>query len=71
MPQKINDHSSWVGKGGKGSVFPMGTKMKEESPAGGAGELTKYEDTSEAIKSMQNENMRKAKANSAKAEYRN
>jgi len=51
--RRIDDHSSWVGKGSSGTVFPMGVKLKSESSAEGAGELSKYEDTSEAIKSQQ------------------
>lgn len=52
--RKINDHSSWIGKGSKGSVFPDGPhKVKMESSAEGAGALGKYEDTTEAIKAQQ------------------
>lgn len=51
--RKINDHSSWVGKGSNGVVFPAGAKMKQESSAEGAGAVGKYEDTTETIKSQQ------------------
>jgi len=51
--RKINDHSSWMGKGANGSVFPMGAKTKNESSAEGAGAVMKYADTTEEIKSMQ------------------
>ncbi len=69
--QKINDHSSWVGKGSNGSVFPMGVKLKNESSAVGAGALGKYEDTTEAIKSQQNMSVSKIKAHPQKAGHRN
>jgi len=51
--QKIHDHGSWIGKGSKGSVFPMGVKHKDESSAEGFGGLNHYEDTTETIKSQQ------------------
>lgn len=69
--RRIDDHSSWMGGASKGSVFPEGVKHKMESSAEGAGALGKYEDTSEAIKAMQEMSIRKAKAHPMKAEYRN
>lgn len=69
--RKIDDHSSWVGKGSNGSVFPMGAKVKNESSAEGVGSLDKYEDTTEAIKSQQEMNKRKAQSHAQKAGYRN
>ncbi len=57
--QRINDHSFWAGKGSNGSVFPMGAKVKNESSAEGVGKLSKYEDTTEAIKSQQMMNKKK------------
>jgi len=52
--QRIDDHSFWAGKKGKDSVFPDGPyKTKDESSAEGAGEVMKYEDTTEAIKGSQ------------------
>ncbi len=51
--RKIDDHSSWIGKGSNGSVFPMGVKTKDESSAEGVGGLAVYEDTTEAIKKQQ------------------
>jgi hypothetical protein len=67
----INDHSSWVGKGSNGSVFPMGVKTKNEHSAEGAGHLGKYEDTTEAIHSMQRANDGKMKSHPQKSGYRN
>lgn len=60
--RKINDHSSWMGKGSNGSVFPMGAKVKNESSAEGAGSLMKYEDTTEAIKATQVESVKQLKS---------
>ena len=68
--RKINDHSNWVGKGSKGVVFPSGAKMKEESSAEGAGSLSKYEDTTETIKSQQESGIRKARSHAHNAQTR-
>jgi len=67
----INDHSSWMGKGSNGSVLPMGCKVKSESSAEGAGTLSMYKDTTEAVKEQQVAGISKAKANSMKPGYRN
>lgn len=70
--QHINDHSFWAGKGGHGSVFPQGPhKVKMESSADGAGELSKYEDTTEAIKASQTMAERKMRQNSRHPYHRN
>ena len=69
--QRIDDHKSWMGGPSKASVFPEGVKTKREMSAEGAGELNRYEDTTEAIKSSQDEGMRKAKAHPLKTNYRN
>lgn len=68
--RRIDDHSSWVGKGSNGSVFPMGVKTKNESSAVGAGDLSRYEDTTETIKSQQEMSVRKAKSHPMKPGYR-
>jgi hypothetical protein len=70
---RIDDHSFWAGSKGKSSVFPDGPhKTKDESSAEGAGSVLKYEDTTEAIKSMQVEGVKKAKAHQGRLpEYRN
>ncbi len=58
--QKINDHGSWMGKGGKASVFPDGPhKVKMESSAEGAGKLSSYEDTTEMVKAQQVKSVKK------------
>ena len=67
--QKIHDHKSWVGSRSEGSVFPMGVKHKSESSAEGAGKVGKYEDTSEAIRSVQSMNDSKAKGHKQKDGY--
>jgi hypothetical protein len=71
--QRIDDRSFWAGKAGKDSVFPDGPhKTKDESSAEGAGSVTKYEDTTEAIKAGQVEGSKKIKAHPMKQpNYRN
>jgi hypothetical protein len=68
--RKINDHSSWMGKGSNGSVFPMGAKVKNESSAEGAGSVMQYEDTTEAIKSQQQKSVSQAKSKPMKPGFR-
>ena len=51
--RRIDDHSFWAGSKSKDSVFPKGVHTKDESSAEGAGSVMKYEDTSEAIKGVQ------------------
>ena len=48
--KKITDHASFISKDGK---FSTGVKTKSESSAAGAGEVGKYEDTTETIKAQQ------------------
>lgn len=69
--QRIDDHKWWGGGASKGSVFPEGAKIKHESDDGHDGHLSKYEDTTEAIKSQQEMNKRKAKGHDMKPGYRN
>ena len=69
--RKINDHSSWMGKGSGGSVLPMGSKMKQETSAVGAGGMGEYEDTTEKIKSQQEMGIREAESHKQKPSYRN
>jgi hypothetical protein len=71
--QRIDDHSFWAGKGSPGSVFPDGPhKIKMESSAEGAGEVLKYEDTTEAIRAGQVEGAKKIRARPMKEpDYRN
>jgi len=70
--RRIDDHSFWAGGKSKGSVFPEGVKTKNESSAEGAGEVGKYEDTTEAVKAGQMESVKKIKAHPMKQpNYRN
>jgi len=69
--QKINDHSFWAGRPGKDTVFPDGPhKVKSESSAEGSGKLSKYEDTTEAIRAQQMAGDSKVKGHAAKPGYR-
>lgn len=69
---RIDDHSFWAGGKGRDSVFPDGPhKCKTETSADSAGELMRYEDTTEEIRSMQELNMKKAKSHQQKPMYRN
>jgi hypothetical protein len=69
--RKINDHSNWMGAPSKESPLPMKSKMKQEMSAEGAGSLSRYEDTTEAIKAQQDLGIKKAKSHMQKPEYRN
>lgn len=68
--RKINDHSSWIGSGTNGSVFPEGVKVKMDSSANGAGELNEYCDTTDKIKQCQDMGKGKINSNSMKPGYR-
>ena len=70
MGRRIDDHSSWVGKGNADSPLPMGCKMKSMREGEGAGELDKYYDTEERIEEVQNMNERKMKSEKQKDGYR-
>ncbi len=70
--RKIDDHGSWMGGKGKGSVFPDGPhKNKDESSAEGFGSLNHYEDTTETVKSQQMTNTKKVHSHPQKPGYRN
>ena len=70
--QRIDDHKSWMGGKGKGSPLPGGMyKVKNESSAEGAGHLSTYEDTTEAIKSAQTAGKSKLSSRGLKSGYRN
>ena len=68
--QRIDDHKSWIGASEKGSVFPKGAKTKEEPSAMGAGSVGKYEDTTEAIKGVQQQGDAKIRGHKMKDGYR-
>lgn len=67
--RRINDHSFWAGGSSKESPMPMGSKMKQYTSAEGSGEVGKYEDTSEAIKSVQETSKGKVKSHPMKSGY--
>lgn len=70
--QRLDDHSFWAGSKSKDSVFPKGVHTKDESSAEGAGEVMKYEDTTERIKASQVQAVKKVKAHQGRLpEYRN
>jgi hypothetical protein len=70
--QKIDDHSFWAGGASKESPLPMNSKMKQYTSAEGAANVSKYEDTTEAIKAGQMEGSKKIKAHPMKQpDYRN
>jgi len=66
----INDHSSWIGKGSKGKVYPDGAKMKQEHSAEGAGAIMDYPDTTEKIRRDQEMGEGKIKGRPMKPGYR-
>ncbi len=68
---RIDDHKFWAGGPANGSVFPMGAKTKNESSAEGAGAVSKYEDTTETIKSQQQMGIGKVKSHPMKSGHRN
>lgn len=69
--RKIDDHSSWVGKGSKGSVFADGAKVKEYRSAEGAGKISSYPDSSEEVLRDQSGGVSKLKSRPMKEGYRN
>lgn len=69
--RRIDDHTFWAGSKSEGSVFPKGAHVKMESSAEGAGAVGKYEDTTEAIKGVQEAGIRKARSHPMKDGYRN
>ena len=68
--RKIDDHSSWMGSKSKGSVFPMGAKVKEMKEGDGCGELMSYEDKAENVKAFQDLSVSKAKSLPMKPNFR-
>jgi hypothetical protein len=70
--RRIDDHSFWAGKGGKGMVLPDGGgKMKQEHSAEGSGHVgMDYPDTTEKIHKNQMKGDSQAKAHPMKPGYR-
>lgn len=68
--RRIDDHASWMGKGGK-YPLPEGNKMKEYKSAEGAGHVgSDYPDTSEAIHKDQDMGEKKLKGHKMPSGYR-
>jgi len=59
--QRIDNHEFWAGGKSKGSVFPEGVHTKDESSQEGAGGVSYYEDTTQAIKKVQTASVKKIK----------
>lgn len=64
--RRIDDHSFWAGGSSKASIFPEGVKTKSFSSAEGAGELRRYEETSDEIQRAQEMAERKVKSHPRK-----
>jgi hypothetical protein len=69
--QRIDDHKFWAGGMSKESVLSGGAKSKMEISAEGAGNLSRYEDTTETIKEQQEKGTKKIHAHPTKPDYRN
>jgi len=70
--RRIDDHSFWAGGKGKNTVFPDGPyKTKEEHSDGHSGELSHYEDTTEAIAEQQMLGEKKVRGLPRKETFRN
>jgi hypothetical protein len=69
--RKIDDHGSWIGKGGSHGPLPMESKMKQEHSADGAGSLNMdYPDTTEHIHRDQEKGQSKVHGHKMKPGYR-
>ena len=69
--QRIDDHKFFAGGMSKESVLPKGVHVKTKSDDGHDGHLSNYEDTSDAIRSQQEMNVKKAKGHAQKPGHRN
>jgi hypothetical protein len=67
--RKINDHSSWVGKG-KNTVLPDGAKTMQQTPVEGFGGLSNYQDTTETIRAQQEMSKKKVHGHPQKTGHR-
>ncbi len=67
---RIDDHANWTGKAAEGSVFAPGAKMRSISDQEGSGSVMRYEDTEEAIKSVQEKSVSQVKKHPMKSGYR-
>lgn len=67
--KRIDDHSSWMGKGGK-YPLPEGSKMKDVPSAEGSGGIMDYPDTNEKIVRDQKAGDAKIRSKPMKPGYR-
>lgn len=70
MSKKIDDHSFWAGRSSDESVLPTETRVKRIEDVDGAGELRRYEDTEETIRSQQEKGIREIDRRPMKDDYR-
>ncbi|CAB4164551.1 hypothetical protein UFOVP816_45 [uncultured Caudovirales phage] len=66
---RIDDHKFFAGSGSP--KFPKGVHTKDYSSAEGAGKVSSYEDTTEAIKEQQVKGKGKVQSHPMKPSYRN
>jgi hypothetical protein len=69
--QRIDDHKFWAGGPTSEAVLAGGAKSKREDSAEGAGNVSRYEDTTETIKEQQVKGAKKIHAHPMKPDYRN
>lgn len=67
---RIDNHANWTGSAPKGQVYANGAKMKSIADQEGSGSVMRYEDTEEAIKSVQEKSVSQAKKHPMKPGYR-
>lgn len=68
--KRIDDHKFFAGGMSKESVLPKGVHVQTHSDDGHDGHVSYYEDTDSAIRSQQENNMKKAKGHDMKQGYR-
>lgn len=68
--QRIDNHAFWAGGRSRGTVFPDGAKTRSISEQEGSGSVMRYEDTQEAIKSVQEKSVSQTKKHPMRPGYR-
>lgn len=63
-------YPGWMGSPKSGGFLPMGCKDKKEAGMEGAGQVSNYPDTFEAVQSVQKREVAKLKANKLAAGQR-
>jgi hypothetical protein len=69
--KRIDDHKFWAGGPSRDSVLPEETRVRSIDDVDGAGDLKRYEDSEETIRSQQEKGIREAESRPMKADYRN